>query len=373
MPNGKDSNIYKPKSAPIVFAALLMIVLVALIIIVTLMLAKGGSEPIGTTAAITTTVKKAVTTRTPISPSTSTDVPTTTVIPSTTTAEQSKSPITTLAPDTDGEVTTTARHYSKVEPTAGEVKMSSNAIGQGSLILINSTNKYKSDNQLIDRTQMSELSAQKLADTYGFVKVPKCNAYLLKNNKLFLNSDAAVEFINMMCAFAVESGNTDVQLRNAYYYDASEDVCVNCTGYYVDLEINKDQKLYPLNYVKYKSDYYDWFISNSYRFGFIHIGEAKSVSGEDRYSTFRFVGIPHATYMHDNDIEFEDYLKMLKSHTIENLITFTDHDGVAWMIYYVPASGDETTIPVTGTAECYRISGNNTDGFIVTINTAYFS
>lgn len=367
----KNDNVYRPKSAPIVIAALLMALLVGLIIIVTTVLTKGTDN--GPTTTVPQTAKPTVTTTK--APTTTTIAPTTTDnLPQTGVPQTTTTP-TVPTPSTSGEITTTTRHYSYVDPqTKTNVQLSSDSIGNGSLILIDEIHAYqKPVDQLITRTEMSALSVNALYERYGFIRVPKSNAYNLKSNNLFLNSDAAIEFINMLTAFAAETGNTDVQLRNAYYFDQSEQVCYNSTGYFIDLQVYRDDKTYPLNYETHKSEYYDWFVENCHRFGYIHIGEGKSALGQDIYSSFRYIGIAHATYMSEYSMDLEDYLEMLKGHTVESVITYTDRDGTAWQIYYVPSAGDVTSITVQGTPDCYRISGNNTDGYIVTVNTAYFT
>lgn len=368
----KKDNIYRPKSAPIVIAALLMALLVCLIIVVTTVLTRGDDE--GPTTTVGGNVTPQVTTKVP---------QITTVTPQTTTTgntPQTGAPQTTTTPSiptppTSGEITTTTRHYTYVDPqTKTNVDLSEDAVGSGSLILVDELHEYRKPiDQLITRTEMSALSESQLYDRYGFVRVPKSNAYNLKSNNLFLNSDATIEFINMLTAYAHESGNCDVQLRNAYYFDQSEQVCYNSTGYFIDLQVYRDEKTYPLNYEPHRSEYYDWFIENCCRFGFIHVGEGQNAAGQDIYSSFRYVGIPHATYMDEHSMDFEDYIDMVKSHTVESVITYTDRDGVAWQVYYVPAIEGGTSIAVQGSPDCYRISGNNTDGYIITINTAFFT
>ena len=56
----------------------------------------------------------------------------------------------------------------------------------------------------------------------------------------------------------------------------------------------------------------------------------------------------------------------LKAYTREHPLLFCGADGSRTEIYYVPAECEETvfTLPDDGD---YRISGNNMDGFIVTL------
>ena len=81
---------------------------------------------------------------------------------------------------------------------------------------------------------------------------------------------------------------------------------------------------------------------------------------------FRYVGRPHAFIMEERGLCLEEYLMFLKAYTREHPLLFCGADGSRTEIYYVPAECEETvfTLPDDGD---YRISGNNMDGFIVTL------
>lgn len=81
---------------------------------------------------------------------------------------------------------------------------------------------------------------------------------------------------------------------------------------------------------------------------------------------FRYVGKPHAAVMEERGLCLEEYLMFLKAYTRERPLVFCGADGSLAEIYYVPAECGETvlTLPDDG---AYRISGNNMDGFIVTL------
>ena len=78
---------------------------------------------------------------------------------------------------------------------------------------------------------------------------------------------------------------------------------------------------------------------------------------------FRYVGVPHASIMAKRNLCLEEYIDELKHYTFgKNHMIFTQ-DDVRYEIYYTPS----TTLQVPTDAE-YRISGNNIDGFIVTVS-----
>lgn len=98
---------------------------------------------------------------------------------------------------------------------------------------------------------------------------------------------------------------------------------------------------------------------------------------------FRYVGVPHAYAMTEFDYCLEEYIDAVKAYTYDTKMLYVkksanvDEVGVdslptegGWLVYFVPASEGETTeikIPRGEKYSNYEISGNNVDGFIVTI------
>lgn len=81
---------------------------------------------------------------------------------------------------------------------------------------------------------------------------------------------------------------------------------------------------------------------------------------------FRYVGYPHSKIMEEKGLSLEEYTEFIKSYTEDDRYFFKQayHDEIE--IYYVSAEEGKTRISLP--EEClYQISGNNTDGFVVTI------
>lgn len=122
---------------------------------------------------------------------------------------------------------------------------------------------------------------------------------------------------------------------------------------------------------------YSWVPENCYKFGYI----LRYPEGKEEYTLvesqpwhYRYVGIPHAQIMYEYDMCLEEYISFIKNYTIASgFLSVSDDDGNDYLIYYVPMSdGDTTTIYIPlqddgVTAYPYEISGNNIDGFIVTV------
>lgn len=117
-----------------------------------------------------------------------------------------------------------------------------------------------------------------------------------------------------------------------------------------------------------------WLNENCYKYGFIiRYAEDKEDITEYRSEPwhFRYVGVPHASYMTKNNLCLEEYIELLRNayqYSGEHLEVTTD-DGAAYEIYFFPSEdgAEYTSVPVP-TGVKYDISGNNVDGFIVTVH-----
>lgn len=110
----------------------------------------------------------------------------------------------------------------------------------------------------------------------------------------------------------------------------------------------------------YGVDKYSWIYTNAHKYGFINVDLAPSDEESDS-NVFRYVGIPHATYMKTKKLDLEGYLEELKSATVENPL-LTKSGKYTYASYYIPA-GAEAFVPADYS---YTVSGNNVDGYIVT-------
>lgn len=115
-----------------------------------------------------------------------------------------------------------------------------------------------------------------------------------------------------------------------------------------------------------------WINENCYKYGFVErYAENKEDITKIQYEPwhFRFVGIPHAYYMTKNNLCLEEYIELLKKYPYEGEhLEITDDEGRNFEVYYVASDdgSETTTVPVPAGMES-DISGNNIDGFIVTV------
>ena len=116
---------------------------------------------------------------------------------------------------------------------------------------------------------------------------------------------------------------------------------------------------------------YAWFADHAADYGFIirYPDEKSDITGERaRANTFRYVGVPHAKYITKHGLCLEEYIDELKGYTIEKPLE-VEGDGCAYRIYYVPLPASDKIEVFVPEKDRYTVSGNNCDGFIVTVTT----
>ncbi len=151
------------------------------------------------------------------------------------------------------------------------------------------------------------------------------------------------------------------------------------TGLAMDLSVYVNGESYDIE--TYPAT--EWFMQNYDRYGYIlrypeHKAGITSINYEGWH--YRYVGLPHSIIMDSLDLCLEEYIDYLRDYAYPNALCYDRTDGAIrtvdaptytkgaseTLIYFVPASeGDTTEVPLAG--EGYSISGNNVDGFVVTI------
>lgn len=115
-------------------------------------------------------------------------------------------------------------------------------------------------------------------------------------------------------------------------------------------------------------DEYSWFTDHAAEYGFVvRYPDGKSdITGEQyKPQTYRYVGVPHAGYMASHGLCLEEYIEQIKSYTKEEPLVISA-EGKNYTVYYVEAEDGNTSVPVPRDSE-YSISGDNCEGFIVTV------
>lgn len=145
------------------------------------------------------------------------------------------------------------------------------------------------------------------------------------------------------------------------------------SGYAIDFQL--DQENYPFFTGEGE---YKWVLENCHKYGFIlrYDPDKTSITGIDGETWhFRYVGVPHAQLIYNSDLCLEEYMRSISQYSIDEPLYVDDmNTGDRYAIYYVAMdkSKESTNVPVPvyadGSDYHYTISGNNCDGYIVTID-----
>ena len=266
------------------------------------------------------------------------------------------------ANDTHNYIETTTEPIEETTPPPNEQTLDSflkemcskEQIREGTLILVDASHPFSASFELTE----IYFGRNKFQNVYSYYP-PDSNIKLSK---------IALEALNQMADdFYKLTGNNDLYVDKAYDASATGD---HSTGLAFDLSVyTRDHKHYVLDDAAASSDF-KWIFNNYYKYGFVM--ESPAQSGE-RYYHFRYVGIPTATYMFRNNITLGTFLTTLRTqHAFANGMTnaasVTTDDGARYDLYYVEASGgDMTSVPIPENAIFFNISGDNMNGFVVTV------
>lgn len=81
---------------------------------------------------------------------------------------------------------------------------------------------------------------------------------------------------------------------------------------------------------------------------------------------FRYVGIPHAFIMAENNLTLEEYIEFIKAYPYGEHCFRYLWNRLDISVSYLKADGSGDTILEIAPKMPYSVSGNNTDGFIIT-------
>ena len=254
------------------------------------------------------------------------------------------------------------------------VSMDNQEIHNGDLILVNNSTAYES-------TDENELEA---------VYEKKTDSYSVSGSELMLRGDVIENLNNMLDDFQTETGHDDIIIISGYrtteqqqeLYDADlEDTGEDTSTLVAKPGYSEHETGYAMDFSLFEdgisADYdgtgeYDWINQNCAHYGFIlRYPENKTDLTEIRYESwhYRYVGQPHAYYMQQNDLCLEEYTETLKDYSVDNPLEITNWDGKVYQVYYVPAEAGDSTYVMVPPDQEYTVSGNNVDGFIITVDT----
>ena len=266
------------------------------------------------------------------------------------------------------------------------VTVENTKVREGDLILVNYLNEYvfPEDEDLVLMNSRTEHFSVCEGDV-DYLRTEAFDAFLALTSDMFDATGYEWILVNSTYRGLAEQQKIYDDYTEAYgsayaaAYVANPGYSEHHTGLALDLVIDIDGERYHL-------DTYDgaaWFNENYDKYGFIlRYPEEKADKTAINYEGwhYRYVGVPHAQIMDTLDLCLEEYTDYLREHTADSAVCFNTNDSSVkfvdalsyeraedeTLVYFTAASdGDATEITVP--AGEYEISGNNVDGFVVTV------
>ncbi len=267
----------------------------------------------------------------------------------------SSTPAATDASGNDGSSTVSAAQ------SATSLTAKSDDVHRGSLVVVNADNPYaflSGDANLVS------------------IEEKRSSSYTVDSADVLLDETAVVRLNQFISEFVTVTGKNDVKIESAYRSKEEQDAKYAngssiFAGGYSDYHTGRsfDICIEPDGMESYyvPSEDYEWINNNAHKYGFIlryPEGKFDATGVNPRSYTFRYVGLPHSYYMHENDLCLEEYVETLKSYNAASPLTVDTGDAV-WTVFYTELSADgASAINIPGCQE-YSISGDNISGFIV--------
>lgn len=259
----------------------------------------------------------------------------------------------------------------KIPDNITALSVDSNEIHFGELILVNN------DHAFVDSPAPLTVKTESPISVYG----NKTSDYVILDTSIWLNPTVIDRLNTLFADYKAYCGKVNIMINAAYrsiedqtaiFAEKGADIAANPgysehhSGYALDICIYENGKGRTFA----DEEPYRWIPQNCAKYGFIRrYPDGKTALTGITFEPwhYRFVGVPHATYIMQNDLCFEEYIDLLKQYTYDGAHLPIDAEGKRYEVYYIPADGEKTTVYVPNDKP-YTLSGNNTDGFIVTVD-----
>ena len=260
----------------------------------------------------------------------------------------------------------------KIPDNVTPITVDSNEIHFGELILVNN------DHAFVDSPAPLTVKTESPVSVYG----NKTSDYVILDTSIWLNPTVIDRLNTLFADYKAYSGKVGIMINAAYrsiedqeaiFAEKGADIAANPgysehhSGYALDICIYENGKGRTFA----DEEPYIWIPQNCAKYGFIRrYPEEKTALTGITFEPwhYRYIGVPHSMYVTQNGLIFEEYIEQLKQYTFEGTHLPIDAEGKSYEVYFVPASGDKTTVYVPNDKP-YTLSGNNVDGFIVTVET----
>lgn len=247
-----------------------------------------------------------------------------------------------------------------VQVSIGEteaITLDAASIHSGNLLILDNAHRYQGDPEtVIIRAYEGRPKTQTGSNVYSIVSRG------VSEELDFRGTSEAVSALNLMMAdFYAAKADDNLCITRAYTLaskDTTDAPFTAATTFELEYYYEYPGEIRGI----YGVEKYDWIYSNAYKYGFVNIDDP-AASEEGGSGLFRYVGVAHATYMKTKKLQLSTYLEQLRSTTPDAPL-LTKVGKITYASYYLSADG-EILVP---TEHEYTVSGNNTDGYIITVS-----
>ena len=223
----------------------------------------------------------------------------------------------------------------------------------GSLVLADSDHPYS-----VEATMLNLVNCKEFRNSQSDATGVDTQDYHDKNyipwQAMSFSKDAMVAAHKMLTA-ARDNVNPNEPVTIDAAYDTVKHGEVSPEYATAQLMLLSDMTSSASTRVPLSEEYRAWFDKNAAKYGFIE-------SFEDAY---RFVDVPHAKYMTDEDLSLAEYIEYLKENTSADQVLTVKASGEEYAIYYVDCNvGDKIEVPEDAD---FTVSGTNEGGVVVTV------
>ena len=249
-----------------------------------------------------------------------------------------------------------------------KISIETSKVHSGHLILVNKAFPCQIDDEAVRNGTSSEIqfvTIKSILDT----KTGTVKPYTASDWEVGLDRVAALAMDSWFEKFNQETGIHDLRMIGGYKPDSLDpDFHTGRT-----LTVGVFPETGSSHAYKPEGDY-AWLSEHASEYGFI----LRYPEGKDDYfdediterrtATFRYVGIAPASYITSRKICLEEFLQEIRQYSVSNMLVVKNGSD-SYGMYYVPADlhSETTSFAIPSNQSSYDISGNNADGFIVTI------
>ncbi len=262
-----------------------------------------------------------------------------------------------------------------------EIEVDNTKLSEGALILVNQENKYTKDiSSALENVYSYNRSAGFTENWYGLPDVRQT----LKKEVLDAFNSMYGDCLDAMSFSEAEMKKISVNMSKTYVssdaqqteYEQALSKADPSTKPYLQAGGHSEHQTglaFNITASAEAQTMLSWFADNGWKYGFVvryPEGKEGVTYVKDEPNHFRYVGIPHASYMKSNRLVMEEYLGVLETKTYNSRLMPEISTAGKYEVYACKAQVGATTkvmVPAESSGWSYMISGTNKGYFVVTI------